>query len=531
VKSIEDQVKILRELAASQHDEIVEVVTESKSARLPNSRPEFERIVKLVERGKADGILCWSLNRLARNPIDSAKISWLLQTEVLKAVRTPERTHVPEDNVLLMCFENGVANQFIIDLRKGVLRGIESKLAKGEYPGKAPEGYMNDPYSRTIEIDPERFPILKEAWAKLIAKTHTVADVLKFLNEDCGYRTVKRRKLGGQKLSESAVYRLFSNPFYTGSFMHNGTMYSGKHTPMVTPEEFEGVRKWIRRTRIKPHNHLNEYAYTGLVKCGNCERSITASISCGKSKRGRWVYYFCNSRKGACNTRYIREWQVEQAFESYIRRTTITAFFKAAVMEELEKWVIRELGTTRAILDSQERTLRLFEQKLEELFEMRLQKLIDDDQFRQRQAVMQQQIVRLRAQRISLAENSQRIRSTVSRFMDFRLTAYRDYLTGDVQRRKELARSLGFEYTMYNGRLRIKMNPLLALKQPAIFERVEPLKTTILSTKSDLVGRELPHGTPADNESGLVQLSNRFVRKLHRAFTMSLKNVAEVELQ
>jgi site-specific DNA recombinase len=527
VKSIEDQVNILRELTSYQ-DEIIEVITESKSAMYPNTRPEFERMVKMVQRGKVEGILCWSMHRLARNPIDAAKISWLLQTEALKAVRTPERTHVPEDNVLLMCVENGFANQFIIDLRKGVRRGIESKLAKGEFPGKAPEGYINDPYSRTIEKDPERFPLIREAWAKLIAKTHTVADVVKFLNENCGYLTVKRRKLGGQKLSESAAYRLFSNPFYAGAFMHNGTVYSGKHPAMVTPEEFAEVRKWIRRTRIKPHNHLNEYAYTGLMKCGNCERAITASISCGKSKKGRWVYYFCNSRMDVCNTRYIRERQVEQAFESYLRRTTVTPSFKSIVMDELDKWLIRDLGTTQAILDSQERTLRLNEQKLEELFEMRLQKLIDDDQFRRKQAVLQQDIVRLRADRSIREESRQSIRSKVSCSMDFRLTAYRDYQTGDVQRRKELVRSLGVEYVMNNGRLRIKMHPFLALKQPANFGRVELTKTAILSTKNDPLGRELPHGTPADNESGLVQLSNRFVRKLHRAFQFALSSIENI---
>jgi predicted site-specific integrase-resolvase len=40
------QVKTLRELAASTNDEIVEVVTEVRTAKYPNKRPKFGRVVK-----------------------------------------------------------------------------------------------------------------------------------------------------------------------------------------------------------------------------------------------------------------------------------------------------------------------------------------------------------------------------------------------------------------------------------------------------------------------------------------------------
>jgi len=72
----------------------------------------------------------WSINRLLRNPVDQGTIQWLLQRRQLLSIQTMEKEHTPEDNVLILNVESGVANQFIIDLTKGTLRGLNSKLEK-----------------------------------------------------------------------------------------------------------------------------------------------------------------------------------------------------------------------------------------------------------------------------------------------------------------------------------------------------------------------------------------------------------------
>ena len=90
--------------------------------------------MRRIEDGEASGILCWQINRLSRNPIDSGKLSWLLQRGVLKSIQTIDRQYLPDDNVLLFNVESGMANQFIIDLRKNTKRGVEGKLQRGWLP-------------------------------------------------------------------------------------------------------------------------------------------------------------------------------------------------------------------------------------------------------------------------------------------------------------------------------------------------------------------------------------------------------------
>ena len=71
IQSIDDQVNRLKELADDLGLTVKKVYTEAKSAKKPNNRPLFDEVLERIENGEADGILCWQINRLSRNPIDS----------------------------------------------------------------------------------------------------------------------------------------------------------------------------------------------------------------------------------------------------------------------------------------------------------------------------------------------------------------------------------------------------------------------------------------------------------------------------
>src|SRR3989338_5405247 len=164
VQSIDDQINRLKKIASDLNLDIKKTYIEAKSAKKPNNRPIFDEMMERIERGDANGILCWQINRLSRNPIDSGRISWLLQRGVLKSIQTIDRQYLPEDNVLLFSVESGMANQFIIDLRKNTMRGMESKLQKGWQPALARLGYLNDQLNKTIVKDPERFDQIRQMW-------------------------------------------------------------------------------------------------------------------------------------------------------------------------------------------------------------------------------------------------------------------------------------------------------------------------------------------------------------------------------
>lgn len=60
--------------------------------------------------------------------------------------------------------------------------------------GVAPEGYLNDRINKTIYKDPVRFPLLRKAIDLMLTGEYSVQQILEIMNNEWGYRTVKRKK-------------------------------------------------------------------------------------------------------------------------------------------------------------------------------------------------------------------------------------------------------------------------------------------------------------------------------------------------
>src|SRR3989338_405390 len=168
VLSIEDQLAVLRALAKEQGLNVVEEFIEKQSAKIPG-RPVFSEMLARIEKGEAQGIVCWKLDRLARNPVDGGQISLFLQKGIIEHIQTHDRSYKPSDNILMMSVEFGMATQYILDLSANTKPAPHEKVKNGEYPTIAPIGYFNDARQKTIVMDRRKAKIIKEAF-KLYAE-------------------------------------------------------------------------------------------------------------------------------------------------------------------------------------------------------------------------------------------------------------------------------------------------------------------------------------------------------------------------
>src|SRR3989338_6840504 len=88
VLSIEAQLVELQEYAAKEKLEIVSLFCEAKTAKEPG-RTKFAEMLALIERGKADGIISWHPDRLARNSVDGGKIIHFVDRGLIKSLKFP----------------------------------------------------------------------------------------------------------------------------------------------------------------------------------------------------------------------------------------------------------------------------------------------------------------------------------------------------------------------------------------------------------------------------------------------------------
>src|SRR5262245_49944999 len=91
IRSIDDQIAELKELAAREDLNITEVFIEKETAKKPG-RPIFNAMLARVERGEAAGLLAWHPDRLSRNSVDAGHIIWLLDIKVISDLRFPTYT-------------------------------------------------------------------------------------------------------------------------------------------------------------------------------------------------------------------------------------------------------------------------------------------------------------------------------------------------------------------------------------------------------------------------------------------------------
>ncbi len=131
VQSIEDQKNYWMRRASDMGLDIIEIFSEEKSAKAPKKRTVFYEMLERMERENVRIILCWKLDRLTRNPVDTGTIQYMLQTGKMDRIITSDREYRPVDAGLPFSVETGMANQFIMDLRKNVIRGMDGKMQRG----------------------------------------------------------------------------------------------------------------------------------------------------------------------------------------------------------------------------------------------------------------------------------------------------------------------------------------------------------------------------------------------------------------
>lgn len=294
VQSIDDQRKALVPLTKEKGLEVLETFSESRSAKAPG-RTEFNRMIQLIkERDDIKGIICWKLNRLSRNPVDSGVLQWLLQDRKIDEIVTPSKTYLETDSDFIMAIEGAQANRFIRDLREDTWRGTKSKIEKGIAPLLAVPGYKNDKTKdqgkRDIIIDQIQFSLMRKIFDIALTGKYSITRLYEEARE-MGLKTNR-----GKEISRSRMAELMKDVFYIGKFVYAGQTYDGIHTPMLTQQEFELLQDiFSSRTRPRPSKHTHPLP-DGMIKCV-CGRSLVFEPKVRKYKNGKtqdFLYLRCN---------------------------------------------------------------------------------------------------------------------------------------------------------------------------------------------------------------------------------------------
>lgn len=458
VASIESQLTTLKRSFAEKLDiEIVHVYEEAYSAKAPG-RPIFNEMVAEIEKGKAQGIIAWAPDRLARNSVDGGRIIYLLDTGAIKDLKFSTYT-----------FENGSQGKFMLQIMFGqskyysdalsenVRRGIRTKLEKGWRSGKAPLGYRNDAVTRTIVPDPERLPLIR-AMFDLLLSGKCPKRIWEIARNEWGFRTPRTKRMGGKPIALSMVYRILNNPFYAGFFVWQGQTYQGAHAPLVTMDEYERVKTILRRPE-KPRPHHRHFAFTGIIRCGECGLLVTAEEKTNRYG-SRYTYYHCTRRRAdfRCRQRSVTAQEFERQIAEFLATVTLP--------ERLARWAQAQLATEqvdlKCLAESQRQSVRRalgeIERELSNLLSLRLRDLIEDDRFIAKRSEIEQTKLRLKQELARTDEPSATFEPETA-LISFSNKAMEWFKTGDIE-----AKRLIFDSVCSNPTLKDRLLKLQAKK-------------------------------------------------------------------
>ncbi len=380
ILSIEAQIAELEEHATKEGLKIVSFITESKTAKEPG-REKFAEVLKEIEDGKADGILSWHPDRLARNSVDGGKIIYLLDTGKLLDLKFPSFwfENTPQGKFMLnIAF--GQSKYYVDNLSENVKRGNRQKLRRGEWPNQAPFGYLN--INKKIEVDRKRAKYVQKAFQLFATGGYGYADIRKFFNQN------KIFNKSGHELHLDKIKRILTDPFYYGVMKFCGELYEGKHPPLISKKLFDKCHEVVKLKNRKVKNNKHLFNFLGLVKCGECGGAITAEKHTKFYRRTNrkvdYVYYRCSKKMGACSQKYIDKEEIEEQLKVIVLRASLPPHAAKKFLEWAEKDANSEKQKSSGIVSTYQLQLKETEEKTDRLLEGYLDKIISPEDYQKK---------------------------------------------------------------------------------------------------------------------------------------------------
>ncbi|MBF9337572.1 recombinase family protein [Microbacterium lacticum] len=326
-----------REANARKADElgariVREFIDAGESARSAD-RDGLQDMLAFIAASRVQFCIVHKLDRLARNRADDVKIHEALISAGVTLVSATESIDQTPSGMLVHGIMSSIAEFYSRNLATEVTKGLTQKVAQGGTPGRAPIGYLNVRQTddqgreiRTVEVDPERAPLIAWAFERYAAGETSVTALLRDLTAR-GLVSVPSPKRPSRPLGKNALYRVLTNPYYAGVIRYKGALHPGAHEPIVKPALFDQVQSLLKARNAHATRHVQHaHHLKGLLHCGTCGSRMLLDFA--TNPRGTtYAYFVCSgraSKRTTCTRRAVPVQVAERLVEDSYASITIS---------------------------------------------------------------------------------------------------------------------------------------------------------------------------------------------------------------
>ena len=309
--SIANQRDMLEKYCEKQGWEVVAVYQDDGYTGLNMERPDLKRMIKAIERRQVNLVITKDLSRLGRNYLQTGYlIEDFFPRNGVRYIAMNDGIDTLRENNDIAPFKNILNEMYSKDISKKVHSSYLLKAQKGEFTGcVAPFGYRKDPEDKNhLLVDEETAPIVRQIfrWALEGHGPNFIRSRLEeqkvpcptWWNRERGIRNVrtkweKQDPVNGRYMWDFSVIKdILVNPVYAGAIASQKKDYRFKigtigekkpqdwivveqrHEPLIDCKSFAIVQDKLK-SRQRPRQNGETSLFAGLIKCGECGKSLT----------------------------------------------------------------------------------------------------------------------------------------------------------------------------------------------------------------------------------------------------------------
>ena len=305
-ESIEGQIRECTDFAERNNITIVKIYADKAvSGKSTEKREEFQQMMKDAEKGIFNAVICWKIDRFARNRYDSAMNKARLKKHGIRLFYAKESIPEGPEGIILESVMEGYAEYYSENLAQNVRRGNYESALECKTLGHMCLGYQTSPEGR-YAINPETAPTIRTIFEEYAQGTSCVA-IAAALNEK-GIHT-----LTGGSFTAKGLAKILNNEKYIGVYTYKDSVRIEDGVPaLISRELWDKCQKILADHRKSPRtgtgNAVGRYILTGKIFCGSCGHTMVAGTGTSKSGK-RYGYYQCS---GKCGRKRLKKEPLEQ---------------------------------------------------------------------------------------------------------------------------------------------------------------------------------------------------------------------------
>ena len=355
--SIEAQLEACRRYVREQGWSLAAEYVDAGKSATTASRPKLQEMLSsLVSGDPVSYVVVHKIDRLARNTLDHLGIRARLKKQDISLVSVTENLEDTPAGRMVETIIASVSAWYSENLGQEARKGMAQKARNGLWPSMAPLGYLNVRSGTgrrgesTLEIDPERGPLIRQAF-DLYATGNWTLTTLQAELTTRGLRTRTGRPVSRSKLALTLRHKI-----YIGIVSWAEVEQKGVHQPLVPDETFDRVQMVFRDhdkagPRLAKHNHY----LRGSLYCASCGSKLTTTVA-----KGRFSYFFCVGTRAACRQRYVRVEEIDRQVTELYGRLRVSDKGLSRVRASLDAEIAKQtLGGAAAAARHAQRLARL----------------------------------------------------------------------------------------------------------------------------------------------------------------------------